>query len=333
MNYVVQDDLPQMASSPEMLAWFLKVMTEKFKTLTSGALDWFLGISVDYDREQGRLTFCQEGLIKDLVAKEGLQDEPPVPSVCSSKFAPQKPTESEWLSPAQQRAYMSIVGALNYIAKQTRFDIISVVSVLSQFLVHATLQLLLDAKRVIIYLRDSANEGITYWANTLMKNIAVAYCDASHAPGGLTGIGWRRSRTGIIIMMNGAAVMWLSKAQTCVTLSSCEAEYISLSNCCQEVVWIRGILEFLGCAAIGPTTVFEDNQAALTIANNSLDIKRSKAVDTRYHYTREKIEEGIVVIKDCSTDLMMADVTTKGLQGKKLHFFWSCGRGAVPTTD
>jgi hypothetical protein len=134
-------------------------------------------------------------------------------------------------------------------------------------------------------------------------------------------------------MLNGAAVVFFSKSQTCVSLSTCESEYIALSNCVQEVVWLRGLLEFLGCKQPGPTVIFEDNQAAMSIANNALDMKRSKAVDVRYHYTREKQSDGIIRVEEVGTAQQMADICTKVLDMVKQNYFWDCSRGAIPRSN
>jgi hypothetical protein len=134
-----------------------------------------------------------------------------------------------------------------------------------------------------------------------------------------------------MLVLNGAAVSWISKCQTSITLSTCEAEYISLSQACQETIWVREILAFLRAPQTAATTVFEDNSAALQIANNVLDIKRSKAVDTRYHYSREKISEGDIKVEGVDTRVQLADILTKVLNAAKTVFFWTWGRGADMT--
>jgi hypothetical protein len=95
------------------------------------------------------------------------------------------------------------------------------------FLQHADQSMMDIAFRVLVYLRDRAYEGITYSRGCLTPDILYAYADSSHAPSGLTGGARRRSRSGIMLVLNGAAVSWISKCQTSITLSACEAEYIS----------------------------------------------------------------------------------------------------------
>jgi hypothetical protein len=81
---------------------------------------------------------------------------------------------------------MSIVGLLNYLAKQTRFDVATITSILSQFLQHADQSMMDIAFRVLVYFRDRAYEGIiTCSRDCPTPNILYAYADASHAHFGL----------------------------------------------------------------------------------------------------------------------------------------------------
>ena len=147
---------------------------------------------------------------------------PAVETPALANFTADPPTEETALSPAEQKKYMSIIGALNYVQKQTRLDVAAIISVLSQFLSRATTAHLKHAKRVWVYLRDTATDTITYRRQeTPTADVPLAFCDASFAPGGKTGFGWRRSRTGIVITLNGAAVLWLSRCQTYVAMSTC----------------------------------------------------------------------------------------------------------------
>ena len=71
----------------------------------------------------------------------------------------------------------------------------------------------------------------------------------------------RRSRTGYIILMCGAAIVWGSRLQTTVALSTVEAEYMSLAAACQELLHVRQLLKSLGIKFSGPFKMFEDNTA------------------------------------------------------------------------
>ena len=72
-------------------------------------------------------------------------------------------------------------------------------------------------------------------------------------------------------MLGGGPVSWCSKKQSCVALSTAEAEFISLSFASQEAVWLKRIVsELMGCSDCKPVTILEDNQAAIAIATNNI---------------------------------------------------------------
>ena len=66
-------------------------------------------------------------------------------------------------------------------------------------------------------------------------------------------------------------------------LSTAESEYVALSGCVQEIIWVRRVLSFLGFEQDQPTVVYEDNEAAMALANNSCMTKRARFIDVRFH--------------------------------------------------
>ena len=135
--------------------------------------------------------------------------------------------------------------------------------------------------------------------------------------------------TGFVFTIGGTAVSWLSKQQPIVALSTCEAEYIALSAAVQEMIWLNRLLCELGFKDLVGTNLYEDNQGAIALAKNPIGHKRTKHIDTRYHFIREKVDSGQIAIKYCSTQDMIADVFTKGLAVNKFVEFRT-DLGVVP---
>lgn len=71
-----------------------------------------------------------------------------------------------------------------------------------------------------------------------------------------------------MFQISGAAVSWRSKKQTCVALSTAEAEYMALASAAQEAVWMRQLLTDVKVNQTGLTLMFEDNQSAICMAKN-----------------------------------------------------------------
>ena len=122
----------------------------------------------------------------------------------------------------------------------------------------------------------------------------------------------RRSTSGYVFCMCGGAVSWRSKKQDSVALSTAEAEYIALSSAAQESVWLRRLTTELGQVSSHPTTIYEDNQSAISMCKNPQyhgRINTSTYAITTFenkYLTRRSS-------KYCPTDKMAADNFTKGL--------------------
>ena len=98
-----------------------------------------------------------------------------------------------------------------------------------------------------------------------------------------------------------------------VAQSTVEAEYMALSVATQEAIWLRHLQDELGVTDAGPTLIYEDNQGAISMAKNPVFHKRTKHVQIRYHFVREAVEQGTIILEYCRTDDMLADRFTKAL--------------------
>ena len=106
---------------------------------------------------------------------------------------------------------------------------------------------------------------------------------------------------------------WRSKKQTCVALSTAEAEYVALASATQEAVWLCDLLNCLNESVSKPVVIHSDSQSAIAMTKNPQFHGRAKHIEIKYHYAREEVEKGTVNLKYCPTSEMLADVLTKGL--------------------
>ncbi len=114
----------------------------------------------------------------------------------------------------------------------------------------------------------------------------------------------------------------MSKKQQTVALSSTEAEYIALTAATKKAMWLRALLKDLGQEQKGPTTIYEDNKSAITLANNPINHQRTKHIDVQFHFIREKIKSKEINIKHTSTGEQLADSMTKGLGRNLFSIFF-----------
>ncbi len=96
--------------------------------------------------------------------------------------------------------------------------------------------------------------------------------------------------SGYMFQISGAAVSWRSKKQSCVALSTAEAEYMALASATQEAVWMRKLLVDLQNKTEKTTVTFEDNQSAIFMAKNPQYHGCAKHIDIKYHFIRDQIE-------------------------------------------
>ena len=95
-------------------------------------------------------------------------------------------------------------------------------------------------------------------------------------------------------------------------MSTSEAEYITRSAAAQEVAWLQKVLLDLQMSS-QPIVMMEDNQGAIALANNPIAHSRTKHIDIRFHFIREAQKNGLIQIKYCPTEEMLADLLTKPL--------------------
>ena len=107
--------------------------------------------------------------------------------------------------------------------------------------------------------------------------------------------------------------MWTSGRQTIVTMPTTEAEYVVACKAAKEAVWLRQLLESLNCTQNGATVLLEDNNGCIAQTENPLHHKRTKHVDVYYHYTRQMVEEGVLILEKIATEDQTADLLTKPL--------------------
>jgi hypothetical protein len=110
-----------------------------------------------------------------------------------------------------------------------------------------------------------------------------------------------------------APVCWWSKSQKGVTLSSSEAEYVAMSKAVKEVKFIYYLLRDVGNEVKLPIIVKTDNVGAMFMTQNSSSGVRTRHVNTRYHYVRENLDDGIIKIEFIKSFENQSDIFTKNV--------------------
>jgi len=290
-----------------------------------GTAEGYLGVDIQYngDGDNRTITFKQEGLTKRIISALGLDSKTSTPV--------ETPAEKAALGRHldQQAAngfinYASVVGMLLYLG-HSRPDISFATHQCARY-THFPKQAHEDALiRIGRYLKGTLDKGLILKPS---KNFKIdCYPDADFA-----GLWTRddkqdphcvRSRTGYVINLADCPVLWKSKLQTEIALSTMEAEYVALSASCKELFPLIDLTKEL-TTAIGldlkATTemhikIHEDNVGALTLGK--LEPRRmtprSKHYAIKYHWFREQIGPRHIELVHISSDRQLGDLFTKGL--------------------
>eukprot|EP00965_Chrysotila_dentata_P176633 5833165-Pleurochrysis_carterae.AAC.2 len=114
-------------------------------------------------------------------------------------------------------------------------------------------------------------------------------------------------------MYNQAAVSWASKKQPSVALSLCEAEVIAASEATKEAVYLRSLFADLGISHDEPTSLSMDKKSAIDLVYNPEHHQRSKHIDRRHFFVRERVESHDITVPFVNSTDNLADFFTKPL--------------------
>ncbi|GJY12498.1 retrovirus-related pol polyprotein from transposon TNT 1-94 [Tanacetum coccineum] len=143
----------------------------------------------------------------------------------------------------------------------------------------------------------------------------TAFADADHASCQDT----RRSTSGSMQFLGDRLVSWSSKRQKSAAISSTEAEYIAMSGCCAQILWMRSQLTDYGLG-FNKIPMYCDNKSAIALCCNNVQHSRSKHIDIRFHFIKEHVENGVIELYFVNTEYQLADIFTKALAKERIEF-------------
>ncbi|GJT01765.1 hypothetical protein Tco_0822934 [Tanacetum coccineum] len=119
--------------------------------------------------------------------------------------------------------------------------------------------------------------------------------------------------------MGDRLVSWSSKRQKSAAISSTEAEYIAMSGCCAQILWMRSQLTDYGLG-FNKIPMYCDNKSAIALSCNNVQHSRSKHIDIRFHFIKEHVENGVIELYFVNTEYQLADIFTKALARERIEF-------------
>jgi hypothetical protein len=204
--------------------------------------------------------------------------------------------------------YRSYTGMLNYLACRTRPDLASAVSILSRFNQRPGLSHWKQVIHCWKYLLGTKNH------NLLLKPKSDSFIDRLNF---FTDATWaedqetRISQSGTLAFWKSCPILWNSKKQKNITMSSTESEMNALSDGEQESQWLKFLVEELWKKKLEPTLFSIDNKGLLEKLKNFGSNSKTKHLDIKIKSLRDKFKKKEINVELISSDNMIADALTK----------------------
>ena len=331
---VYVDDISIGARSLEQVNWFKAEFGRVFKVKDLGEMKKILGIRITRDRRNRLLRMDQTHYLKEVLDDLKMEAErhrpTEIPMNGYDTIRPSAPTDER----INIKNYQHAIGKVMYAAIHTRPDIAFAVGRLSQFLSDPAKHHGEGLKHLLRYTRSTIDLGLMLGGSGSPK--IIGYSDSDYASDKSD----RISILGYVYMLGGGPIAWRSRKQKSVANSTTEAEYMALSSCAREGLWIIQLLKDLGLRrylgsnlnainitedlkheAESPAQLKGDNQAANSLVKNLHSHERSKHIDVAYHHIRDLAKKNIIELDYIPSSQMIADGMTKPLPRERFKAF------------
>ncbi|GJT56290.1 retrovirus-related pol polyprotein from transposon TNT 1-94 [Tanacetum coccineum] len=254
------DDIIFAASTPELCDLFSKIMCSKFKMSMMGKISFFLGLQIS--QSPRGIFINQSKYALESLNKYGFDSCDPVdtPMVEKSKLDEDKLGKA--VDPSH---YRGMIGTLLYLTT-SRPDLQFVICMCARYQARPTKKHLNAVKRIFRYLKGTVHRGLWYPKDSSIA--LTTFADADHAGCQDT----RRSTSGSMQLLGDRLVSWSSKRQKSAAISSTEAEYIALSGCCAQILWMRSQLTDYGFGFNKIPIMFENGVTELYFVNTEYQL-------------------------------------------------------------
>jgi hypothetical protein len=301
---IVVDDILVLPPTVEEYQKFCAEMKETFEYKDLGVCEWFLGIKFQQS-PMGIFIFQGEPL-KDVLHEFKRENLHSYDTPMEAGLVLQPNGEATTTFP-----FRSVCGKLRYLTK-TRPDIEYALNQCCRVQCNPGDTHVKAITRLLGYLKKNVDLGILFKkddSNQSKMMEVVAYADSSFADEKES----RKSTFGFIIFINGNPIFWKSGLSAIVAQSCAEAEYIALCQCSKEMSFVANLVESIGMCVKKPMVIYSDSESAIAIAKGKSLSPKSKHIEVRFYYVRDKIVSGEISIEKVSTDENIADMFTKSL--------------------
>jgi hypothetical protein len=300
---------------------FLKWLQDKYGghkgvSFTRGPIHSYLGMTLDHF-EEGKVKIDMRDYVKEMIEEfpEDLTTGRAATTPAGPDLFGQRPDNSARLDKKKQETFHSIVAKGLFLANQGRPDIQPTIAFLCTRVKDSTVNDWSKLTHMMRYLYNTQELVRTLSADDL--SVMKWYVDTSFAvhPD-------YKSHTGMTMTMGSGAIETISRKQKLNTRSSTHAELVGADDMSVMILWTKFFMEAQGYD-IQDNILYQDNKSAILLETNGAKSagKRSQALNVRYFFLADQVEQGNLRIAYCPTEKMVADYMTKPLQGAKFKEF------------
>ena len=294
-------------------------LRKEFTVKDLGDPKLFLGIKVERNMNENTIKLSQEKFIVSMLKRFGFEKTRPVSSPMQTNqvrnHERKNREEDEYTQELKSSSvpvtqYRGAIGSLLYLANATRPDISYATNALSRHQVNPTMLEWEMVKRVFQYLSGTRHYTLTFKAKECNMS---GFSDAS-----LTDCKNSLTTCGFVIRLFGDSVAWRTHKQGSVALSTCQAEYVAMSEASQKLMSLHSSIEFILDNPLYPMTLYCDNMSAKICASTSSGNRLRHMVERREHYVRECVDKNYLKVSWVCSKNQLADIFTKALPSQ-LH--------------
>ncbi|KAG8471995.1 hypothetical protein CXB51_036506 [Gossypium anomalum] len=252
-------------------------LSEEFEMKDLGAAKKILGMETLRDRKASKLYLSQKEYIEKVLCRFNMQSAKPVSTPLAAYFrlsSALSPQSDDEIEYMSHVPYSSTVGSLMYAM-------------------------------ILRYLRGTTDVCLQFGRT---RDGFIGYVDTDFAGD----LDRRRSLTGCVFTIGGCAISWKATLQTAVALSTTEAKYMAITEACKEAISLKRLFSELN-EDLQINTVFRDSQSAIFLIKDQMFHERTKYIDVWYHFVRDIIARGDIVVSKISTHENPVDMMTKSL--------------------
>ncbi|GJY53788.1 putative ribonuclease H-like domain-containing protein [Tanacetum coccineum] len=274
------DDIIFAASTPELCDLFSKITCSKFKMSMMGKISFFLGLQIS--QSPRGIFINQSKYALESLKKYGFDSCDPVDTPMVEKSKLDEDKEGKVVDSLH---YRGMIGTLLYLTA-SRPDLQFAICMCTQYQARPAV------KRIFRYLKGTINHGLWYPKDSSIA--LTAFADADHAGCQDT----RRSTSGSMQFLGDRLISWSSKRQKSAAISSTEAEYIALSGCCAQILWMRSQLTDYGFG-FNKIPMYCDNKSE-HVENGGEFVIRTYFVNTEYQLATSSLK--LLAEKELNSD-------------------------------